>query len=124
MSRYGRHFVRTRDLKEFERRLVRLVVDRPGVLNPKHEALYRYAAILARMHTMRTPEGRDVEVASQLEELRRWMLESITALLQPGGVADVDMLREMASVLALRLEQTRAQLLAFHINDFGAEHLD
>lgn len=103
---------------------MRLVVDRPGVLNPKHEALYRYASVLARMHTMRTPEGKDVEVASQLDELRRWMLESIAGLLQSGGRADIDMLREMAPVLALRLEQTRAQLLAFHVNDFGPEHLD
>jgi predicted acylesterase/phospholipase RssA len=37
---------------------------------------------------------------------------------------DVELLREMAPILALRVDQTRAEILKNHVNDFGPEHLD
>jgi hypothetical protein len=52
------------------------------------------------------------------------MIESIVPLLPEDGDADVTTLREIAPVLALRVERTRSQLLERHINDFGPEHLD
>lgn len=124
MSRFGRHFVRTREIKEFERRLINLVVDRPGVLNEQHEALFRYAAVLARMNLFRTPEGRDVSVAEEVDGLRRWMLETLTGLIPSSKDADVTTLRELAPVLSIRLETTRQALLDHHVNDFDAAHLD
>lgn len=124
MSKFGRHFVRTRDLKTFERRLIRLVVRRPGVLNAQHEALFRYATVLARQHTIRTPDGRDVSIADEVESLRRWMLEAVVEHLPGQDVADVEALRELAPILAIRLERSRQSLLSHHVNDFGPEHLD
>ena len=124
MSRFGRHFVRTRALKEFERNLVHLVVDRPGVLNEQHEALFRYAAVLAQMNLLRTPAGQDVSVAEDVDGLRRWMVETLSELIPGSKEADVKTLRQLAPVLAIRLEKTRAAVLERHINDFGPEHLD
>ena len=125
MSKFGRHFVRTRDLKAFERRLIRLGAKSPGALNAQHEALFRYAVTLAQQHTIRAPNGQDIPVAEQLEPLRRWMIEAIVEHL-PGqeGVADIEALRALAPILAIRLERSRQSLLTHHANDFGAEHLD
>ena len=124
MSRFGRHFASTRDIKEFERRLVRVVVDRPGALSPAHEALYRYAAVLARMNLLRTPSGRDVSVKQDVDELRRWMLEAVTPLVPRSDSADVASLRELAPVVSLRVDAARSALLARHTDDFGPAHLD
>lgn len=124
MSRFGRHFVRIRELKAFERRFIKLVVDHPGVLHSRHEGLFRYALALAQTNLFRTPEGHDVSLSEDVDGLRRWMIESLVPLLPEDGEAEVTSLREMAPVLALRLERTRAQLLDRHINDFGPEHLD
>ncbi|QDG50085.1 hypothetical protein FIV42_04840 [Persicimonas caeni] len=124
MSRFGRHFVRIRELKAFERRFIKVVVDHPGVLHPRHEALFRYALALAQANLFRTPEGHDVSLSEDVDGLRRWMIESIVPLVPEDGDADVTTLREIAPVLALRVERTRSQLLERHINDFGPEHLD
>lgn len=124
MSRYGRHFVRTRELKEFERRLIALIVDEPGALHVRHQALFRYATSFAQMNLFRTPEGKDIQVNEDVDGLRRWMTESIVPMLPEHGEPHIDSLREIAPVLALRVEQTRAAMLATHINDFGAEALD
>src|SRR5690606_9557419 len=96
LSRYGRHFVRTRDIKEFERRLIRLVVERPGALNEQHEALFRWAAVLARLHTLRSPEGVDIDIDPDVDNLRRWMLETIIPMLPNTEQAQVELLREIA----------------------------
>lgn len=101
-----------------------LVVDRPGVLNQQDEALFRYAAVLAKMHTITTPTGKQVEVVNELESLRQWMTNTICDLVPSSKDARVATLRELAPALAVRLESARAALLAHHINDFGAEHLD
>lgn len=126
MSRFGRHFTRVREIKDFERRLIRLVVDRPGAMSPAQEALFRYAAVMARQHTMRAPDGRDVDVSESVASLQQWMNEAIVGLLAGGdpGVAELEMLREIAPVLALRLAKTRADMLTRHAEDFSAEHLD
>jgi predicted acylesterase/phospholipase RssA len=124
LSRFGRHFVRTRDIKEFERKLIRLMVERPGALNEQHEALYRWAAVLAKLHTLRTPEGHDVSIEQDVDNLRQWMLETITPSLPKADQAQVELLRELAPILAVRLENTRKKLLERHINSFGPEHLD
>ena len=124
MSRYGRHFVRTRELKDFERRLIELFVDDPSALHPRHQALFRYATSMAQMKEFRTPEDRDVSVGEDVDDLRRWMIESIVHMIPESGEPNVDSLREIAPVLALRVEQTRSKMLENHINDFGAEALD
>ncbi len=124
MSRYGRHFVRTRELKEFEQRLIALIVEEPGALHERHQALFRYAVSMAQLNVLRGPTGTDVAVNEDVDGLRRWMIESLAPLLPESGDRRVDSLREIAPVLALRLEQTRGELLERHINDFGVEVLD
>ena len=124
MSRFGRHFVRIRELKEFDRRLLALIVDQPGALHDRHEALFRYALAMAQLNLFRTPAGEDISLAEDVDQLRKWMLESIVPLLPDPGRPNVETLREIAPVLALRLEKTRAHLLARHVNDFTAHHLD
>lgn len=104
--------------------MIRLVVHRPGVLNAQHEALFRYAAVLARQHTLRTPEGVDIPIADELESLRRWMIEAVVEHLPGQDKANVEALRELAPILAIRLERSRSSLLQNHVNDFGPEHLD
>ncbi len=124
LSRYGRHFVRTKGLKEFERRLINLLVDRPDALNAEHEALFRYATVLTRMHTLRTPDGQDVSITEELDRLRGWMNELIVSLVPNSEDADVEGLRQLAPALAVRLDATRTRLLDHHVHDFNAEHLD
>ena len=124
MSRFGRHFVRTKDIKAFEQRLIRLVVDQPGMLNTKQEALYRYACVLARTNLFRAPDGKDIDLSSEVDELRRWVLESIVPLLPEKGPPDVHGLKDFAPILSVRLETCRRALLEHHLQDFGAEHLD
>lgn len=104
--------------------MIKLLVDRPGVLHHRHEALFRYALALAQMNLFRTPEGYDVELAEEVDGLRSWMLEAICPLISDDAEPNVDMLREIASVLALRVDSTRDALLESHIDDFGSEHLD
>ncbi|MFW6053203.1 MAG: patatin-like phospholipase family protein, partial [Persicimonas sp.] len=124
MSRFGRHFVRIRELKACERRFLKLVVEHPGVVHPRHEALFRYALALAQLDLFRTPQGHDVSLGEDVDALRRWMIEAIVPLVPADGEPEVSTLREIAPVLALRVERTRSQLLERHINDFGPEHLD
>lgn len=124
LSRFGRHFVRIREIKDFDRRLLALLVDQPGALNDRHEALFRYATALAQVNLFRTPDGTDISLAEDVDRLRKWVLESIVPLVPEGGRPNVETLREIAPVLALRLDQTRSELLERHINHFAAEHLD
>ena len=124
MSRYGRHFVRVRELKVAERRLIELFVDDPSALHPRHQALFRYGLVLAQINNFRTPDGSDINLAGELDELRRWMVESIAPLVPEQGDADVDSLREIAPVLELRVDEARTKVLDHHRNDFGAEDLD
>lgn len=124
MSRFGRHFVRIRELKEFDQRLLKLLVAQPRALNDRHEALFRYALAFAQLNLFRTPHGEDVPLAEDVDLLRKWMLESIVPLVPATGAPNIDTLREIAPVLALRLGQTRSTLLERHVNDFAAHHLD
>ncbi|MBA2665133.1 MAG: patatin-like phospholipase family protein [Bradymonadaceae bacterium] len=124
MSRYGRHFIRIREIKEFEERLVRLLVDQPGALHPRHQALFRYAVNLAQMNLFRTPEGTDVALGEDVDNLRRWFIESIVPLIPQDKPAHIETLRDIAPVLSLRVETTRSTLLEHHANQFGPEHLD
>ncbi|TXD38202.1 hypothetical protein FRC98_04700 [Lujinxingia vulgaris] len=124
MSRYGRHFVRVRELKDFEQRFIRLIVDQPNVLHVRHQALFRYAAALGQMNLFRTPVGNDISLSEDVDALRRWMVESLVPLLPETGEVRVDALREIAPVVAMRVDQTRSQLLTRHSSTFGAEHLD
>lgn len=124
MSRFGRHFVRIRELKAFERRFISLVVDHPRVFHARDEALFRYALNLAQVNLFRTPDGQDISLKEEVNGLRRWMIESLVPLLPEDAEPEVGSLRELAPVLSLRVERTREKLLARHVSDFGPEHLD
>lgn len=124
MSRFGRHFVRIRELKAFERRFVSLMVDHPRVFHARDEALFRYALNLAQLNLFRTPDGTDISLKEEVNGLRRWMIESLVPLLAQDAPPEVGSLRELAPVLSLRVERTRKKLLTRHTNDFGPEHLD
>ncbi len=124
MSRFGRHFVRIREIKEFDRRLLALIVERPGALHERHEALFRYAITMAQLNLFRTPDGNDVSLVEDVDPLRKWILESIVPLLPEDGAPNIETLRQIAPVLALRLDQTRTLVLERHVNHFSHEHLD
>ena len=104
--------------------MIALLVDRPGALNERHQALFRYATALAQANLFRTPEGRDVSVSEEVDPLRKWFLESIVPLLPEDGEPNVEVLRDMAPVLSLRLDQARTKVLTNHHADFAAQHLD
>lgn len=104
--------------------MLNLLVHDSQALHPRDQALYRYALALAQMNAFKTPAGYDVAVGDEVDGLRRWMIESIAPLIPKDGAPDVDSLRDLGPVLALRTERTRADLLARHVNDFGPEHLD
>lgn len=65
-----------------------------------------------------------MSLSEDVDGLRKWFLESIVPLLPEEQDPKIDTLREIAPVLALRLDQTRAALLERHASDFAAEHLD
>ena len=124
MRTHDEHFERISDLKAFERRLLKLVLDRPGVLSRPEEALFRYATNLAKSQYLRSPEGEDIAVDEEVESLRRWMSDSLTPLIPDEGAPDVSTLQELAPVLALRLDRTRETLLDHHDDALGPQHLD
>ncbi len=76
------------------------------------------------MNLFRTPNGKDVSVNEDVDGLRRWMIESIVPTIPEDKDPHIESLREIAPVLALRVEQTRSAMLERHINHFGAEALD
>ncbi len=124
MSGYGRHFVRIRELQEFEQRLIELLVDDPSVLHPRHKALFRYATSMAQLDEFRTPDGVDVSLGDDVDDLRRWMIDAVVPLIPEEGDPNVESLRDIAPVLSLRVDTTRSALLDRHINDFSASDLD
>ncbi len=124
MNNLDEHFDRVRELKNFERRLVELVLDHPDVLSHPREALYRYGVNLAKSRVISAPDGRDVEVADEVEALRRWMCDTLVPLLPEQGPPELESLRDLAPVLALRVDRTRRELLDHHVDDFDADHLD
>ena len=101
-----------------------MIVDDPGALHPRHQALFRYATSLAQMNLFTPSGGEELSVSEDVDGLRRWMVESIVPMLPEEGIAQVDGLREIAPVLGLRVEQTRSTMLERHLNHFGEEQLD
>lgn len=124
MSQFDEHFDAIEELKGFERRFLELIVERPDALTRSREALYRYALNLAKTRVLPGPDGSDVPVADEVDDLRRWMCDSLIPLVPDEGDPDLATLRDFAPILALRLDRTRQQLLDHHANDFGPQHLD
>ena len=79
---------------------------------------------MAKMNELQTPGGGDVSVREDVDDLRRWMIESVVPLVPEEGDPNIESLREIASVVAMRVDKTRSELLERHVNDFGAETLD
>jgi len=124
LSDFDAHFEAIEELKGFERRLLKLVVERPDALSRPREALFRYAINLAKSRAIPVPGGGDVEIAEEVDGLRRWMCDALIPLVPEGGPPDLATLRDFAPILALRLDRTRDELLDNHANDFGPKHLD
>lgn len=103
---------------------MRLVVDQPGALNERHEALLRYAAVFSKLNLFRTPTGEDIDLSGEVEDLRRWFNDTLVPLMPAGKPADIAGLRAQTTSLSQRLETTRKALLTHHAQDFGPEHLD
>src|SRR5271165_2061364 len=55
---------------QYELKLVRLALSRPGVLHPRHEAALRYALALARLVQLRLPDGKDFDTTKLTAGLR------------------------------------------------------
>jgi predicted acylesterase/phospholipase RssA len=124
LSDFDTHFDRVRELKNFERRLIKLVLDQPDALSRPHETLYRYAINLAKSRVISSPNGRDIDVADEVDPLRRWMCDTLVPLLPDDEPPELEPLRDLAPVLALRVDRTRRELLDHHVDDFSARHLD
>jgi len=124
LSDPDRHFERVRDLKAFERRLLKLLIRRDEVLDPPQEALARYGLALAQMDQFRTPDGRDVSLADEVDTLRRWILEHLVPTIPADSEPDIPSLRRAVSSMADRVDTTRNGLLENHRQDFDADHLD
>jgi predicted acylesterase/phospholipase RssA len=124
LSDPDRHFERVRDLKAFERRLLKLLIRREDVLDPPQEALARYALALAQLDQFRTPDGRDVSLADEVDPLRRWVLDELVPTIPADGEPDVPQLRRRVGALNDRVHTARSGLLENHPGDFDAEHLD
>jgi predicted acylesterase/phospholipase RssA len=118
------HFDAIRELKNLERRLIKCLVDRPEALDDDLEALLRYALALAQLDRFDAPDGTEVSLAREVDELRSWLLESIAPLLPKDGEPEIATIRELAPVLELRVDRTREAILEHYDDTFGAEHLD
>lgn len=121
---YEEHFGRIRELKTFERRLLKRIVEHPDTLSRPREALLRYALNLAKLQVLENPEGEEIEIGDEVEGLRRWMVDSLVPLVPEEGDADWSTIRDLAPALSLRLDRTRRELLEHHVDDFGPRHLD
>lgn len=124
MVRFGRHFVRVKEIKSFEKRLHRFVVDNPGSLHEEHETLYRYALRVAQISHFKNEEGKDIELGPQIDPFRRWILETLIDTFPESGKADLTALRELAPILQIRTEQIRKEICETHINDFTQDAFD
>ncbi len=123
MEDLDEHFEAIRELKDVERRLIKCLVERPNALDDDHEALLRYALSLARLDRFELPDGDEVSLAREVDELRRWMHESIVPLVPHNGEPEIGTLRELAPILALRVDKTRSAILDQY-ERIEAPHLD
>ncbi len=79
---------------------------------------------MAQLDEFRTPDGVDVSLGDDVDDLRRWMIDAVVPLIPEEGDPNVESLRDIAPVLSLRVDTTRSTLLERHINDFSASDLD
>ncbi len=120
----GQYHVKIVDLMDIERNLIRAALQNRRLLQPRHEAILRWAIALGRMCLFRTPEGRDVDLADALGPYRTWLIENLRAAIPNREAPDGARLRLLVPSVELRLRAARQLILTRHVNDFGEEHLD
>lgn len=124
MLRFGRHFVRVKEIKAFEQRFNTYVVDNPGQLRDAHINVFRYALRLAQVNLFRTPTGEDINLSPQIDPFRRWIHETLVHTIPETGKIELNELRELAPILQIRTSQIRKEICEKNINNFSRSDLD
>jgi len=124
LFRFGRHFVRVKEIKAFEQRLHHYLVDHPGQLSDAHTVLFRYALRLAQVNLFKNEEGQDINLSPQIDPFRRWIHETLITTIPEKGKVDLRGLREIAPILQIRTEKIRAEIFESRKNDFSPAYFD
>ncbi len=115
---------RSRPFEQAELGLVRAVVGRPPWLPERSEHSLRYALNLARLTSVRLPDGTDLEVAGFLAPFREELQPLATSLFVDKVVLEVAAVTGLVPHLHARTREVRAGLLAAFAGRLGAEVLD
>lgn len=105
------HFNQIRDLKAFEQRLIRLLVDSPNALAPNLENALRYALALAQLNDITDAHGDTLHLHSDVQPFRDWLVRRILPLFPPDAPPDLRLLHERLDPLILRIQVRRRKLL-------------
>ncbi len=97
-------------LEALETALVRHSLDHPGALHPRGEAALRYALAIARLTELRDDAGVDVDVSSQVVELRESALGALEPLLRKRPPDLTAVARATAQLVPLA-RSTRSRLV-------------
>ncbi len=124
LLRFGRHFVRVKEIKAFEQRFNTYVVDNPGQLSDVHVNVFRYALRLAQINFFQTAEGEDVNLSPQIDPFRRWMHETLLHLIPESGKVALSELRDIAPILQIRTAQMRDEICKKNVNRFSQTYFD
>ena len=117
------HFESIQPLVGFERRLIRLVLEKPGFISVPHESLLRHAINLARIGLFRTPGGYDVDLSGPLADFRGWLVDNLLRVSEKGQIDAVG-LNDLLRPLYQRCRRTRRRLVEHFADRLDPELLD
>jgi len=115
---------RSRPFEEAELGLVRAIVGRPHWLPERSEHSLRYAFNLARLTSIRLPDGADLDVGGFLAPFRDELQPIATSLFVDRVVVEATAVTGLAPHLHARTRDVRARLLAAFEGRLTAETLD
>ncbi len=110
-----------RPLEDMEVALVRAAIEAPGWLDELAEAKLRYALSLARLTEVRTSDGRDVDLAGEVDAYRRRLVDTLSPLLldrrglveRPEIAALAPVVWELATEQREKLKATTSSRIAW-----------
>ena len=123
MSGAQEHFKRIKPLTNFERRIVRNAIRRPGSLPREGELLLRYATNLARLGRVRTPGNYDIDMSDPVDDFRGWFLERVAPHAVRGEVDSAALLHILPEVRK-RLTRARNRLVQHYAGRISADVLE
>ncbi|MCA9772576.1 MAG: patatin-like phospholipase family protein [Myxococcales bacterium] len=112
-------------IERMEWALVRDWVDHPGAVSNLAEQVLRHALSLARLRTLRGPDGRDRDLNEITEPLRRRLAESFGPMILDNlGTVEHGWLESEREGLAHEIDRTRDEILRRHAEHFREEDLE